>query len=156
MKLPINDEIKFNMINSYAKNIYKAKDVIYKEGHPSTWIYLIKDFEIKFLKNGSAVKTAKKYQYFWENSLLKGNKRSMYIVEKTNCVIYTISNEFFENQFEEDFKEQLNLTLLRIAFSESANFKSINGDILNKIFKNFSLKTFSKKICEVLDGNRYK
>ena len=85
---------------------------------------------------------------------------------KTNCIIYTITYDYFQNLFDEDFKEQLNFTLLRIAFSKSVHFKSINPDILNTIFKIFIFKTFrkncviykkdldlSKKMCVVLDGN---
>ena len=167
IKLPISDDIKFDMVNSLVKNIYKPKDIIYKEGESSTCIYIIKEGEVNFVKNGRIAKTSKKYEYFGENGLFEGNKkRDMDATAKTNCIIYTITYDYFQNLFDEDFKEQLNFTLLRIAFSKSVHFRSINSDILNAIFKNFIFKTFrknnvifkkdldlSKKMCVVLDGN---
>ena len=154
------------MINSLVKKNYRPKDVIYREGEPSTFIYIIKDGEVNIMKNGIIFKTAKKYQYFGEKRIYEGDKRSMDAVAKTNCVIYKISNESFQNQIKKDIKDQFNFTLLRIAFSESIHFKSFNVDMLNKIYKNFTFKTFtknrviyrkdmdlSKKLCVVLDGN---
>ena len=166
IKLPICDEIKLKMVNYSFKNSYKANDIICNEGDPSTCIYLIKQGEVNFLKNGQLVKTAKRAEFFGENGLIEGNKKSYEVVAKTNCIIYTISNEFFQNQFGEDLNEQLYFTLLKIALSKSSSFKSINTNILNNAFRSFNIKSFrknsviyrkqmdiSKKICVVLDGN---
>ena len=166
IKLPISDKIKSDMANYLIKNIYEPKDIICKEGESPTCIYLIKEGEVNFVQDEEIVKTAKKYEYFGENGFFEGNKWNMDVIAKTNCTIFTISNEFFQNQFEEDFIEQLYFTLLKIAFSKSSKFKSINTNNLNKIFKCFNFKSFrknaviirkdtdiSKKLCVILDGN---
>ena len=166
IKLPVNDKIKSDMANYLVKNIYKAKDIICKEGEISTSINIIKEGEVNFLKNDNIVKTAKKFDFFGENGFFEGNNWDMDVIAKTNCTIFSISTEFFQNQFEEDFIDQLYFTLLKIAFSRSSKFKSINTTNLNKIFKWFTIKTFrknsvvirkdtdiSKKLCVILDGN---
>ena len=166
MKLPISDAIKIKMPNYLVKNIYKARDIICKEGDPSNFIYIIKEGEVNILKNGHIIKTVKRSEYYGEDGLLEGNKRNVDIIAKTNCIIYTIPKEYFRNQFDDDFNDQLYYTLLKIAFSKSSNFKSINNNTLNKIFKYFNFKSFrknstvyrkqidiSKKLCVILHGN---
>ena len=166
MKIPISEVIKLKMSNWLVKNIYKANDVICKEGEPSICVYIIKEGEVNFFRNGNLVKTAKKSEFFGENELFEGHKRNFDIIAKTNCIIYTISNDFFQKQFDEDFNDQLYATLLKIALSQSPNFKSIDTNILNKAFRFFNFKNFrknsviyrnkidiSKKLCVVLDGN---
>ena len=167
IKLPISDTIKIRIPNHLVKNIYKAKDIICKEGDLSNCIYIIKEGEVNILKNGNLIKTIKRSEYFGEDGLLEeGNKRNVDIIAKTNCIIYTISNDYFRDQFNEDYNEQLYYTLLKIAFYKSSNFKSINNNILNKIFKYFNFKSFrknsiiyrkqidiSKKLCVILYGN---
>ena len=165
LKLPISDKIKFNMADFLLKNIYKARDTICKEGDPSTCLYIIKDGEVNFLKNGNVVRTAKRSEFFGEDGLFEPHKRTVDIVAKTNCTIYTISNTFFQNQFYDDLKDQLHFTLLKIAFSQSSKFKSINEANLNKVFRFFHFRSFiknsviyrkdtdlSKKLCVILDG----
>ena len=165
LKLPISDKIKSSMADFLLKNIYKARDTICKEGDPSTCLYIIKDGEVNFLKNGNIVRTAKRSEFFGEDGLFEPHKRQVEIVAKTNCTIYTISNDFFQDQFIDDLKDQLHFTLLKIAFSQSSKFKSVNDVNLNKAFRFFHFRTFrkntviyrkdtdlSKKLCVVLDG----
>lgn len=99
-------------------------------------------------------------------ALYDGYRSNFDIVAKTNSVIYSVPKEFFQEEFGNELKDQLHFTLLKIAFSQSTNFKSINTNILNKAFKSFNFKTFrkngviyrkdfdiSKKMCVILDGN---
>ena len=165
-KLPISDEIKLKMVNYSVKNNYKANDIICKEGEPSTCIYIIKQGEVDFFKNGDLVRTAKRAEFFGQDGLIDGHKRSCDIIAKTNCIIYSFSNEFFQNQFGEDLNDQLYFTLLKIALAQSSYFKSINANLLNNAFRSFNIKSFrknsviyrkqmdiSKKMCVILDGN---
>ena len=165
IKIPISEVIKLKMANFLVKNIYKAKDIICKEGEPSICVYIIKEGEVNFFRNGNLVKTAKRSEYFGENELFEGHKRNFEIIAKTNCIIYTISNDFFQKQFD-DFDDQLYATLLKIAFSQSTNFKSIDSNVLNKAFRFFHFKNYrknaviyrkqldiSKKLCVILEGN---
>lgn len=166
LSLPIKDEIKLNMAYSLNKNFYKSRDVICKEGEALNSIYIIKEGEVNFLKNGSFVKVVRRHEFFGEIGFYDGYRSNVDIIAKTNSIIYTISKAFFQEEFKEDFKEQLNFTLLKIAFSQSNYFKSINTNILNKAFKSFIFKTFrkngviyrkdfdiSKKMCVILEGN---
>ena len=166
LNIPIKDEVKFNMANSLVKNFYNARDVICKEGDPITSVYAIKEGEVNLLKNGTFVKSIKRHEFFCEMALYDGYRSNFDIVAKTNSVIYSVPKEFFQEEFGNELKDQLHFTLLKIAFSQSTNFKSINTNILNKAFKSFNFKTFrkngviyrkdfdiSKKMCVILDGN---
>ena len=164
-KSPIDEEVKRNMANFLVKNIYKARDVIYQEGDLSSCIYIIKDGEVNFMKDGKIVRTKKRMEYFGQNGLFEGHRRTTDAIAKTNCVIFTISNDFFHNLFGVDFKDQLYFSLLKISLSLSPNFKSINAYILNKAFHFFKFRNLkkgmtlyrkgqdvSKKMCVILDG----
>lgn len=59
LKIPLGDEVKSNMANYLVKNIYKARDTIYKQGDISSCIYIIKEGEVNFLVNNQLVRTKK-------------------------------------------------------------------------------------------------
>ena len=166
LKIPLGDEVKSNMANYLVKNIYKARDTIYKQGDISSCIYIIKEGEVNFLVNNQLVRTKKRSEYFGQNGLFEGHRRETDAIAKTNCVIFTISNDFFQNQFGEDFKDQLYFSLLKISLLQSHNFKTINASILNKAFKFFKFRSvrkgtviyrkgteMHKKMCVILEGN---
>jgi cGMP-dependent protein kinase len=164
--LPLDEEMKTLMANNLIQNIYKEGNTICKEGEPGSCMYIIKEGEVNCVKNGKIIRTLVKGDNFGQKALLEGNRRTLDVVAKTDCILCSISVEFFKNQFGEDFKDQLYFSFLGIAFKKSSSFNSINANMLAKTFSNFSFKTFKKdeviyeggtdaqkKLCVILEGN---
>ena len=168
INLPLKEDIKLEMANHLIKNKYKARETICAEGEIMCCLYLIKEGEVNYFKNKRLSKTYKRRDYFGEEALFEGHRNTYDIVAKTDCTIFSISIDFFHNVFGKgkDFKDQLYFSSLKIAFSKSSNFNSVNLFILNRIFNYFNFKTFkknnvvyrkgtdvSKKMCIILDGS---
>jgi len=164
--LPLDEEMKTLMANNLIQNIYKADEVICKEGEPGSCMYIIKKGEVNCVKNNKIIRTLVKGDNFGQKALLEGNRRTLDVVAKTDCILCSISVEFFKNQFGEDFKDQLYFSFLGIAFKKSSSFNSINTNMLVKTFSYFSFKSFKKdeviyeggtdsrkKLCVILEGN---
>ena len=164
--LPLDEEMKSLMANNLIQNIYKADEIICKEGEPGSCMYIIKKGEVNCVKNGKIIRTLVKGDNFGQKALLEGNRRTLDVVAKTDCILCSISVEFFKNQFGEDFKEQLYFSFLSIAFKKSNSFNSINANMLAKTFMHFNFKNFkrdeviyesgtdiTKKLCVILEGN---
>ena len=164
--LPLDEAMKTLMANNLIQNIYKENEVICKEGEPGSCMYIIKKGEVNCVKNGKIIRTLVKGDNFGQKALLEGNRRTLDVVAKTDCILCSISVEFFKNQFGEDFKDQLYFSFLGIAFKKSNSFNSINSNMLTKTFSYFSFKSFkrdevvyesgtdaSKKLCVILEGN---
>ena len=163
--LPITEEIKLKMADNLIKNIYKEGDIIYQDGDISSCIYIVKEGEVESYRNNICVKSYKENQYFGQNGVLSDNRRTTTTKAKTDCIIYSISIDFFHNLFGENFMEQLYFSLMRITFSRSENFNKININLLNKAFYLFIFRKIkrgevayeegtdmTKKICLILDG----
>ena len=163
--LPITEEIKLKMADNLIKNIYKEGDIIYQDGDISSCIYIVKEGEVESYRNNICVKSYKENQYFGQNGVLTDNRRTTTTKAKTDCIIYSISIDFFHNLFGENFMEQLYFSLMRITFSRSENFNKININLLNKAFYLFTFRKIkrneivyeegtdvTKKICLILDG----
>jgi len=164
--LPLDEQMKSLMANNLIQNIYKADEVICKEGEPGSCMYIIKEGEVNCVKNGKIIRTLVKGENFGQKALLEGNRRTLDVIAKTDCVLCSISVEFFKNQFGDDFKDQLYFSFLGIAFKKSRSFNSINANMLVKTFSLFTFKSFKrdevvyesgvdakKKLCVILEGN---
>ena len=167
LEIPIKDAIKRDMANFLIKNIYKPNEVISQAGEILSCIYFIKDGEVDIMKNNVVSKRFKRKEFFGEDGLFEGYRNTADIIAKTNCVIYTISYEFFYGYFGKGkkFKDQFYFTLLKYIFSKSSTLNMI-GTHLNENFENFKFKVFkannivykkgtnlSKLLCVVLTGN---
>ena len=164
--LPLDEEMKSLMANNLVQNIYKENEVICKEGEPGSCMYIIKQGEVNCVKNNKIIRTLVKGDNFGQKALLEGNRRTLDVIAKTDCILCSISVEFFRNQFGENFKDQLYFSFLGIAFKKSNSFNSINSNMLIKTFSYFSFKSFkrdevvyesgtnaNKKLCVILEGN---
>jgi len=163
--LPLAEEIKLKMANNLVKNIYKEGDIIFQEGDTSSCIYIVKEGEVEAYRNNTYVKSYKENQYFGQNGVLLDHRRTTTTQAKTDCIIYSISVDFFHNLFGENFIDQLYFSLMHITFSRSNNFNKININLLNKAFDLFTFRKIkrdevvyeegtdvTKKICLILDG----
>ena len=90
--------MKSLMAINLIQNIYKADEIICKEGEPGSCMYIIKKGEVNCVKNRKIIRTLVKGDNFGQKSLLEGNRRTLDIVAKTDCILYSISVDFFKNQ----------------------------------------------------------
>ena len=168
INLPMKDDIKLEMANYLIKSKYKSHETLCEEGEIMSCLYLIKEGEVNYFKNKRLSKTYKRKDYFGEEALFEGHRNTYDIVAKTDCIIFSISIDFFHNLFGKgkDFKDQLYFSSLKMAFFKSTNFNSLSPFLLNKIFNSFNFKNFkknniiyrkgtdvSKKMCVILEGN---
>ena len=163
--IPLDKNIKSLLANNLLQEIYKKNTVIFSEGEYGNNMYIIKEGEVCCKKNGKIVRILKQGENFGQKAILFDNKRTMDIIANTDCVLYSISVEFFKNQFGENYKEVLYYSFINIAFKKNKYFNNINTKFLEKIFKKFQFKNFSqneiiyksgfqisKKIVIVLEG----
>lgn len=166
VNLPLDTTFKSILANHLIEEIHKEGEYICKEGDPGNCMFIIKSGEVDCSKNGNVIRTLKKGDNFGQRALLQGDKRTMDVIAKTECRLYSISTEFFKSQFGPDFRQNLYYSFIGIAFQNSETFKNINMKMLNKTyslfeFKNYDLnevifkagKNMSDTMCIVLEGS---
>ena len=166
INIPLDSTIKAIMANNLIQEIYLAGQFICQEGEFGSCMYIIKDGEVECIKGDKVIRILKKGDNFGQKALLEGDKRSLDVRAKTDCKIYSISSEFFKNQFGENFKEQLYFSFISTAFAMSKIFNKINQKMINKTFSKFKFRSLkfnelvypkgqklTEKLCVVLEGN---
>ena len=166
INIPLDSTIKSIMANNLIQEIYTQGKYIFKEGEFGSCMYIIKEGEVECIKGDKVVRVLKQGDNFGQKALLEGDKRSLDVRAKTDCKLYSISSEFFRNQFGENFKEYLYFSFVSTAFNISKVFNSINTKMISKTFSNFSFRSLknkelvypkgqkiTEKLCVVLEGN---
>jgi len=166
LNMPLDSTSKSIMANNLIQEIYLKGQYICKEGEVGNCLYIVKDGEIECLKGDKVIRTLKTGDNFGQKAILEEGLRSLDVRAKTDCKIYSISIEFFKNQFGENFRQQLYYNFIGQAFMVSNAFKEINSKIISKTFNFFSFRSLknnelvypkgqsiSEKLCVVLEGN---
>ena len=166
INIPLDSTIKSIMANNLIQEIYNKDQYIFKEGEFGSCMYIIKEGEVECIKGDKVIRVLKQGDNFGQKALLEGTNRSLDVKAKTDCKLYSISSEFFKNQFGENFKEYLYFSFVSTAFNLSKVFNKINGKMISKTFNNFSFRSLkndeviypkgqkiSEKLCVVLEGN---
>ena len=110
LNMPLDTTFKSIMANNLIQEIYEQGQYICKEGEIGNCMYIVKDGEVDCLKGEKVIRTLKKGDNFGQKAILeKEGIRSLDVRAKTDCKIYSISIEFFKNQFGDNFREQLNI-----------------------------------------------
>jgi len=164
--LPIDSTLKSIMANNLIQEIYLKGQYICREGEFGSSLYIIKDGEVECLKGETVIRILKKGDNFGQKALLEGDVRSLDVKAKTDCKIYSISSEFFKNQYGDNFKTVLYFNFITISFNNSKIFKKINSKIIAKSFQYFKFRSLknneivyqkgqkiNEKLCVVLEGN---
>ena len=124
------------------QEIYLKGQYICKEGELGSCMYIIKDGEVECLKGDKIIRILKKGDNFGQKAILeKEGIRSLDVRAKTDCKIYSISIEFFKNQFGDNFREQLNFNFISTAFMNSSVFSNVNAKMISKTFKFFNFRS---------------
>ena len=105
--MPLDATSKSIMANNLIQEIYLKGQYICKEGEIGNCMYIVKDGEIECLKGDKVIRTLKTGDNFGQKAILEEGLRSLDVRAKTDCKIYSISIEFFKNQFGENFRQQL-------------------------------------------------
>ena len=166
INLPLELSMKQLMANNLIQQFYKSGTVVCKEGEQGDCMFIIKEGEVNCVKDGKIIRTLKKGDNFGQKAILEGHKRTLDCITKTDCTLCSISVEFFQNQFGDNYKELLYFSFINIAFQKSKYFKTIIPKMLEKSFNLFTTKNFKKdeviyekdqnvleKLCIVLEGN---
>ena len=166
INMPLDTTFKSIIANNLIQEIYLKGQFICKEGELGSCMYIIKDGEVECFKGDKVIRTLKKGDNFGQKALLEDGIRSLDVIAKTDCKIYSISTEFFKNQFGENFREQLYYNFITTSFLISNTFSKLNKKIFAKTFKNFSFRSLkygelvypkgqkiNEKLCVVLEGN---
>ena len=166
INIPLDSTIKSIMANNLIQEIYNEGQYIFKEGEFGSCMYIIKEGEVECIKGDKVVRILKKGDNFGQKALLEGDKRSLDVKAKTDCKLYSISSDFFKNQFGENFKEYLYFSFISTAFCNSKIFNTINTKMISKTFGHFSFRSLknnevvypkgqkvTEKLCVVLEGN---
>ena len=166
LNMPLDTTFKSIMANNLIQENYLKGQYICKEGEAGNCMYIIKDGEVECIKGEKIIRTLKKGDNFGQKALLEGELRSLDVKAKTDCKIYSISSEFFRNQFGDNFKEQLYFNFISTSFMNSKVFSDINSKMISKTFSYFSFRSLkqdelvypkgqkiSEKLCVVLEGN---
>ena len=166
INMPLDTTFKSIMANNLIQEIYLKDQYICKEGEFASCMYIIKDGEVECIKDDKIIRTLKKGDNFGQKALLEGDIRSLDVKAKTDCKIYSISVEFFKNQFGENFREQLYFNFITTSFMTSETFSHFNSKMISKTFKHFSFRSLKnnelvypkgqkieEKLCVVLEGN---
>ena len=166
INIPLDSTIKSIMANNLIQEIYKEGQYIVKEGEVGSCMYIIKEGEVECIKGDKIVRILKQGDNFGQKAILEGEKRSLDVRAKTDCKIYSISSNFFETQFGENYREQLYFSFISTAFVGSKKFNIINQKMISKTFKYFQFRSLKfnelvypkdqnicEKLCVVLEGN---
>ena len=166
VNLPIESTLKSIMANNLIQEIYHKGEYICREGEFGSSLYIIKDGEVECIKGETVIRVLKKGDNFGQKALLEGDVRSLDVKAKTDCKIYSISSEFFKNQYGENFRQILYFNFITISFNNSKIFKKINSKIIAKSFEFFKFRSLKnnelvypkgqkicEKLCVVLEGN---
>ena len=166
VNLPIESTLKSIMANNLIQEIYHKGEYICREGEFGSSLYIIKDGEVECIKGETVIRVLKKGDNFGQKALLEGDVRSLDVKAKTDCKIYSISSEFFKNQYGENFRQILYFNFITISLNNSKIFKKINSKIIAKSFQFFKFRSLKnnelvypkgqkicEKLCVVLEGN---
>ena len=117
-------------------------------------MYIIKDGEVECLKGDKVIRTLKKGDNFGQKALLEGGIRSLDVKAKTDCKIYSISTEFFKNQFGENFREQLYFNFVNTVLKDQAQSKNQNDPEMEKLFRSLAGKdgdyVYKRKLSDII------
>ena len=118
------------------------------------------------MANGRLIRTLKKGEHFGEKSILLESTRTLDVIAKTNCVLYSISIDTLINMVGERFKDVLYLNIIKMAFAKSELFCKFNPKLIENVYQCFKVKNYlngdtvlkpgyamSSKIIIVLEGS---
>ncbi len=148
------------------KSLFTKGQIIANEGDFANCIYIIKEGEVNFIKDGRIIRTLKEGENFGERSIFLNARRSLDIIAKTDCICYTISFDILKSVLGFSYKDALLTQMIKMSFSKSEFFNKINSNYIDKISHLFIMRNYNKNdivykkgtymsdtLCVIIDGN---
>ena len=147
--LPLFKIIDIGEKSKIIKDFYRETHIpgrpIYIKGQISNCIYIIKDGFVDIKDGKKVVKTLKEGDYFGDLSVIGLTNRIMDAEAKEKTHLYSISVSNLEKILGENFRTNYMLSLIKIAFFKTENFKNLNFDFLDEIMQFFKFRFYSKQ-----------
>jgi cGMP-dependent protein kinase len=168
--LKIDEHFKSLISYNLIKQHHKKGEIILKQKELGTSLFIVKEGEVNCVnsKEKKIIRVLKQGEIFGQKAILTDNKRTLDVVARTDCVLYSLSEEFFRHHLGEHYKDVLYANFIETAFLNSKNFNTIYPKLLVKVFSSFQVISYEKndvifkkgenisnKLIICLEGNIY-
>ena len=136
------------LCNNLYKESFEEGTYIVKEGEQSSCLFFVKEGEVECINpkdNNKVIRTIKKGEYFGERSILIDSTRTLDVIAKTKCLIFSLSVSTLQTMLGENFRSHLYLNLVKNAFLKSKNFKKLNIKLFDQVFQLFTAENHEKE-----------
>ena len=141
----LNRGKRAKIVNDIYRETHLPGRPIYSPGQISNCIYIVKDGIVNIKDKNKVVKTLKEGDFFGAMSVMGLTNRFMTAEAKEKTHLYSISVSNLEKIFGENFRTLFIISLIKIAFYKTENFKNINFDFLDDIVQFFKFRFYSKQ-----------
>ena len=141
----LNRGQKAKIVNDIYRETHLPGRPIYIPGQISNCIYIVKDGIVNIKDKNKVVKTLKEGDFFGAMSVMGLTNRFMTAEAKEKTHLYSISVSNLEKIFGENFRSLFIISLIKIAFYKTEDFKNINFDFLDDIVQFFKFRFYSKQ-----------
>jgi cGMP-dependent protein kinase len=90
------------------------------------------------------IRTLKKGDHFGEKSILLESTRTLDVIAKTNCILYSISIDTLISMVGDQYKDILYLNIIKMAFLKSNIFGKFNPKLIEIAYECFKVKNYLK------------
>ena len=151
--LPTDKRAK--IINDLYRETHIPGRPIFSKDDIANCIYIVKDGEVVLKDDKKVLKVLKEGDYFGDLSVVGLTNRFLTAECKEKTHLYSISVFNMDKIFGEKFRTIYLLSILKIAFFNTNNFKNINFDFLDEIIRFFKFRFYFKE-TEILRKGDYK
>ena len=148
-------DIRTKIINNLYRETHIPGKPIFSKDEVSNCLYIIKDGEVEIKDDKKVLKTLRDGDYFGDLSMVGLTNRFLNAEAKEKTHLYSISVFNLEKIFGEQFRTIYLLSILKIAFFNTKNFKNINFDFLDEIIRFFKFRFYFKE-TEILRKGDFK
>ena len=141
----LNRGKRAKIVNDLYRETHLPGRPIYSPGQISNCIYIVKDGVVNIKDDKKVVKTLKEGDFFGDMSVIGLTNRFMKAEAKEKTHLYSISVSNLEKIFGENFRTHYILSLIKIAFFKTEDFKNINFDFLDEIVQFFKFRFYIKQ-----------
>jgi len=141
----LNRGKRAKIVNDLYRETHLPGRPIYSPGQISNCIYIVKDGVVNIKDDKKIVKTLREGDFFGDMSVIGLTNRFMKAEAKEKTHLYSISVSNLEKIFGENFRTHYILSLIKIAFFKTEDFKNINFDFLDEIVQFFKFRFYIKQ-----------
>ena len=124
--------------------LWKVHNQVKLEGEIGSCLYIIQEGEVDCISQGKVVRTLKKGDCFGERCILIDNVRTMNVITKCSCVIYSVSQETLRTMVGDRYRDVLFLNFIKVSFGKSKYLKNLDIKMIDKIYEKFQILNFDK------------